>query len=153
MIDTPQILQTEAQLTAVIRMTIPRADVQRMMGNGMKELVQTVNDQHVVMCSAVFTHHFTMDPATFDFEIGVPVKSAVTAAGRVRPGSLPAVRVARTVYHGGYEGLGAAWGELEAWIKAQGHTAAPDLWEVYVAGPESSPDPAQWRTEFNRPLR
>jgi len=27
-----------------------------------------------------------------------------------------------------------------------------DLWEVYVAGPESGPDPATWRTELNRPL-
>ena len=29
-----------------------------------------------------------------------------------------------------------------AWIDAEGHTPAPDLWEIYVAGPESGPDPA-----------
>jgi effector-binding domain-containing protein len=62
------------------------------------------------------------------------------------------MRVARTVYRGPYEGLGTAWGEFNAWIAANGHTPAPDLWECYVAGPESSPDPATWRTELNRPL-
>jgi len=152
MIDTPQIVQTEAVAAAVLRMTVPRAEIKLAMGNGMKELLQTVNDQKVLMAGAIFSHHFQMDPARFDFEIGVPVKSVVRAAGRVRPGSLPAARVARTVYHGGYEGLGAAWGEFEQWLKANGHTPAPDLWEVYVAGPESSPDPAAWRTELNRPL-
>ena len=69
-----------------------------------------------------------------------------------RPGTLPAVKVARTVYQGGYEGLGGAWGELMRWIEAQGHTAATDLWECYLAGPESGPDPSAWRTELNRPL-
>ena len=60
--------------------------------------------------------------------------------------------MARTVYHGGYEGLGPAWGEFLGWIESQGLKSAEDLWEVYAAGPESSPDPANWRTELNRPL-
>lgn len=42
--------------------------------------------------------------------------------------------------------------EIVDWIEANGHRPAPDLWERYVAGPESSPDPAAWRTELNRPL-
>ena len=48
------------------------------------------------------------------------------------------MKVARTIYHGGYDGLGAAWGELDAWIAAHGHTPAVDLWECYAAGPELS---------------
>jgi hypothetical protein len=32
MIDTPQITQSAAQLTAVIRLTIPRAEIQKVMG-------------------------------------------------------------------------------------------------------------------------
>ena len=35
---------------------------------------------------------------------------------------------------------------------AQGHMPGQDLWERHVAGPESNPDPATWRTELNRPL-
>jgi effector-binding domain-containing protein len=88
----------------------------------------------------------------FDFEIGVPVKTPVSPVGRVQAGQLPAATVARTVYQGPYEGLGSAWEEFVAWIAAEGHTPAADLWECYVAGPESNPDPATWRTELNRPL-
>ena len=88
----------------------------------------------------------------FDFEIGVPLEKPVAAAGRMQPCQRSAMRVARTVYQGPYEGLGAAWGEFIAWIAANGYSPAPDLWECYVAGPESGPDPANWRTQLDRPL-
>ena len=61
--------------------------------------------------------------------------------------------LARTVYHGPYQGLPDGWGEFVQWMKANGHEQAEDLWEVYLVGPQSSPDPADWRTELNRPLK
>ncbi len=152
MLDTPQITETAAQLTAVIHLTIPRAEIRNVMGPGIGELMAAIAAQGIAPAGPWFTHHLRMDPDTFDFEIGVPVTVPVAAAGRMKPGQLPATRVARTVYHGAYEGLGAAWGEFDAWIAAKGHTPGTDLWECYVVGPESSPDPVNWRTELNRPL-
>ena len=64
----------------------------------------------------------------------------------MQPGQWPAMRVARTVYHREYEGLGAAWGEFDAWIAAEEYTPGADLWECYVAGQESNPDLATWCT-------
>jgi effector-binding domain-containing protein len=122
------------------------------MGPGIQEVMGTLAAQGIQPAGPWFTHHLRMDPNTFDFEICVPVSRPVTAAGRVQPGELPAAKVARSVYHGPYEGLGAAWGELMAWVSANGHTPRENLWERYVAGPESSPNPADWRTELNRPL-
>ena len=152
MLDTPQIVQTDALLTAIIRLTIPREEIRNVMGPGIAELMAAVTAQGVGPAGPIYTHHLRIDPHTFDFEIGVPVRARVAAAGRVKAGHLRAATVARTVYHGPYEGLGPAWAEFDAWIAAQGHTPAPDLWECYVAGPESNPDPATWRTELNRPL-
>jgi effector-binding domain-containing protein len=152
MLDTPQITQTAAQLTALIHLTIPREEIQNVMGPGIGELMAAVAAQGIAPVGPWFNHHLKMDPGTFDFEISVPVMTPIAATGRVKAGQLPATTVARTVYHGPYEGLGAAWAEFNAWIAAQGHTAGPDLWECYVAGPESNPDPATWRTELNRPL-
>jgi effector-binding domain-containing protein len=152
MLDKPQIVRTTAQPAAVIRLTIPRAEIRKVMGPGIAELLAAVSAQGIAPAGPVFSHHFRMDPDTFDFEVGVPVTAPVSATGRVKAGELPAATVARTVYHGDYEGLGAAWGEFIGWITAEGHTPAPNLWECYVTGPESSPDPAAWRTELNRPL-
>jgi effector-binding domain-containing protein len=151
-IDTPCVTESAAQLTAVIRLTVPRAEIQHVMGPGYQELMAAVAGQGIAATGPWFTHHLRMDPDVFDFELGIPVAAPVRPAGRVQPGELPAARVARAVYRGPYEGLGEAWGEFQAWMKAQGLTGRPDLWECYAAGPESSPDPAHWRTELNRPL-
>jgi effector-binding domain-containing protein len=153
MIDAPQLVRTQDQPAAVIRVTIPRQEIREVMGPGITEVMAAVVAQGIGPAGPVFSHHLRMDPGTFDLEIGVPVSAPVTAIGRVKPGELPAALVARTVYRGDYEGLGPAWGEFDAWIKTSGHTPAPDLWECYLAGPESNPDPATWRTELNRPLR
>jgi len=151
-LDTPQITHSDAQLTAAIRLTIPREEIQHVMGPGIEELMAALAAQGITPAGPWFTHHFRMDPQTFDFEICVPVTTPVAATGRVQPGELPAAKVARTVYRGPYEGLGAAWGEFDAWIAANGHVSGADLWECYQVGPESSPDPANWRTVLNRPL-
>lgn len=152
MIDTPKIVTVKEQKTAMIHLTVPRSEIRTVMGPGLNEVHAAIEAQGVEKSGPWLTHHRRMDPKVFDFEICVPVKSDVTASGRVRPGTLPAGRVARTVFHGDYEGLGAAWGEFQDWIKAQGLKPAPDLWEVYVAGPETGKGPGSYRTELNQPL-
>ena len=152
MIDTPQITQTTAQLTAIIHLTIPREEMQNVFGPGVGELMATIAAQGIEPAGPVFTHHLKITPEIFDFELSVPVSGPVVARGRVKPSEWPAMKVARTVYHGPYEGLPAAWGKFMGWIEAEGHKPAPDLWECYITHPDSNPDPASWRTELNRPL-
>ncbi len=152
MLSTPEIIQTSAQEAAVIRLTIPRSDMPKHFGPAVAELLKALADQNVEPVGAVFAHHLKMTADTFDFELGVKVSGPVKAAGRVRPGQLPAAKVARAIYSGPYEGLPSAWGEFNAWMNANGHKQAEDLWELYSIGPHSTPDPASWRTELNRPL-
>jgi effector-binding domain-containing protein len=151
-LDTPRITESADQLTALIPLTVPSAAIQEVMGPGIREVFAALAAQGVAPAGPWFTHHRRPPTDTFDFDICVPVAAPVAAAGRVRPGRLPAARVARAVYRGPYEGLAAAWGEFHAWVVANGHTPRADLWECYLVGPESGDDPAGWRTELNRPL-
>ena len=153
MIDTPQIVQTTVQLTAVIRLTIPRADMQKEMGPAIAELQGVVAAQGIGPAGPWLSHHLKMSPDVFDFEVAVPVLVPVMPTGRVTASRLPAARAARTTYQGDYSGLGPAWGELRAWVDANGHVAGTDLWEVYRVGPDTSADPANWRTDLYQPLR
>jgi effector-binding domain-containing protein len=153
MIATPEIVQTDAEMAAVIHLTIPRAEMMKSFGPAVGELVAELTRQGVTPQGAVFAHHLTMSAATFDFEVGFRINTPVKANGRVKPGELPAARVARTIYSGPYEGLHPARGEFNQWMKANDLRQADDLWEVYSVGPQSTPDPANWRTELNRPLR
>ena len=152
MIETPQLAETATQHTAVIHFRIPRGEMPRVMGPGVDELLSTLGAQGIVPAGPLFTHHFKMEPGLFDFDLGWPVATPVGDAGRVRASQLLVTKVARTVYHGSYEGLPAAWGEFMDWIVAQGHKPSGDLWECYVVGPADGCDAAGWRTQLNRPL-
>jgi effector-binding domain-containing protein len=153
MISTPAIIETTAQEAAVIRLTVPRSAMMQQFSPAVGELLAELRAQGIEPVGGVFAHHLQMSPDTFDFELGIQVTTPVRANGRVQRGALPAARVARTVYSGPYEGLPGAWNELMAWMGANGLTPAEDLWELYAVGPQSSPDPAGWRTELNRPIR
>jgi effector-binding domain-containing protein len=151
-IETPHITHTNAKHTAVIRLIVPRAEIKSVWGPAIAEVMAAVSAQGVDPSGPVFSHHLKLDPDTFDFEVGIPVTTRLSATGRVTASQLPATTVAQTVYHGPYEGLGAAWSEFDEWISNGGFKPASNLWECYVAGPESNPDPSTWRTELNRPL-
>lgn len=153
MLDTPQIIETTAREAAVIHLTVPRSDMMKVFGPAVGELMAALSAQGQKPDGPVFAHHLMMSADTFNFELGVKVSTPVKATGRMKPSELPAGKVARTVYSGPYEGLPAAWGEFTKWIKANGYEQADDLWEIYSVGPQSTPDPAGWRTELNRPLK
>jgi effector-binding domain-containing protein len=152
MIETPLKTQMTAQLTATIHLQIPRAEMPKLFGPAVNELMRVLGEQGVAPLGPVFAHHFSGSADTFDFEVGVPVAATVVANGRVRPGQVPAAPVVKTIYRGPYEALGDAWGNFDQWIKDNGLAAASDLWEVYVKGPESGDDATAWETELIRPL-
>ena len=66
------------------------------------ELLATIAAQGIAPSGPVFTHHLRRPTDTFDFEISVSVSAPVVASGRVQPGTWPAMKVARTFYHGAY---------------------------------------------------
>ena len=152
-LDTPQIVQTTAQTAAVIHLSVPRGDMMKVFGLAVGELMAALAEQGIKPEGAIFAHHLKMSADNFDFELGLRVSTPIKAIGRVKPGELPAAKVARTVYSGPYEGLPAAWSEFNKGIKANGYDQADDLWELYSIGPQSTPDPEGWRTELNRPLK
>ena len=152
MIDTPQIVQTTGKLTAFIHLTLSQEEMPKVFVACVGELIAGIQAQGIEPAGPVFTHHLRRPTDTFDFELCVPVATPVAAAGRIQPGEWPAMRVARTIYHGPYEGLPEAWGDFMDWMETNKLEQAEDLWECYLTGPHTDPDPATWQTELNRPL-
>jgi effector-binding domain-containing protein len=152
MIEPPHIVQTVGRPTAIIHITVPQEEIQEVMGPALQELRGAIADQGITPAGPWFTHHLRRPSGSFDFEVSVPVERPVRPTGRIQPSVWPEMKVARTIYHGAYEGLGDAWSEFIDWMEANGLESTQDLWEVYAVGPESSEDPADWQTELNQPL-
>nr|WP_316653100.1 GyrI-like domain-containing protein [uncultured Gellertiella sp.] len=139
MLEPPRILEADEQLTAVVRFEIPRAAIGEAMGSGRMELMEVLAAQGIQPDGPWFSRHFRMDPAIFDFEVGLPVASVIAPSGRVSPGTLPKGRIACTVYHGPYEGLGTAWSDFVLWMEENGHQPGAELWEHYATGEDGMP--------------
>lgn len=152
MIDTPQIVQSAQQRTAAIHVTVARGAIAQAFSPAVSELMAALHAQGIVATGPLISYHLTMPGEVFDFDIALPVGQEVAASGRVFASDLPAMTVARCVYRGPMEGLGAAWGELRHWMAANGHTARPLIWERYLVAPGATPDPSAWQTELNWPL-
>ena len=152
MIDTPILTEATAQAAAVIHLTIPRAAIQAVMHPAIEELLAAIRAAGAQPAGPLYTHHLTTSSTEFDFEVGFPVSGPIAPSGRVKMSGLPAARVVRTIYRGPYEDLFGAWSEFSEWMKRAQHKGTGQIWERYVVGPESGPDPAQWQTELNIPL-
>ena len=153
MLETPTIVQTTDQLTAVIRLTIPHSSMRQEMGPAITEVSEVVKAQGIGPAGPWLSHYLSISPDQFDVEVAVPVLAPVVATGRVQPARLPAARAARATFHGDYAGLGAAWAEFRAWVEANGQVPGVDCWEVYRVGPERSGNSEDWRTDLYQPLR
>ena len=81
---------------------------------GIQELMSTVAAQGVKPTGPWFSRHFKIDASSWDFEISIPVDTVVKPQGRVKPSELSSRKVARAIYRGPYEGLGAAWQDASA---------------------------------------
>jgi effector-binding domain-containing protein len=105
MLDTPQFIQTVEKLTAVIYLTVPRAEISHVMGPAITEIMSSIAAQGATITGPCFSYHQKRPTDIFDFEVGFPVSRPITAAGRVKMSKLPAVKVVRTIYKVAMKGL------------------------------------------------
>src|SRR5690349_11716378 len=122
MIDTPKKTRTRDQNMAFVHITVAKDKIREVMGPGLKEVSAALEAQRIKPTGPWFTHHLRMDPKVWDFHICLPLEGAakVKPTGRVAQGLLASANVVRTIYRGGYEGLGEGWGAFDTWIREQG---------------------------------
>ena len=149
MISPPEVVTTQEVPTATIHLVIPGRDMPKYMDPAIQEIIQVLADQGMRPVGPMFSYHHRRPSDTFEFEIGFPVERAITEAGRVKNGKLPAERVVRTVYQGPYEGLSQAWPALQEWVREQKLPETGRFFECYLNNPDEVKDPKDYRTELN----
>ena len=149
---SPQIIEVEETLTAVIHLTVPREHIAKVMGPAIAELVTTITIQGSRPVGPLYTFHWQPPTDTFDFEVGFPISMPIEPKGPVKMGRLPAGRVATITYQGGYEGLAAAWSEFCECLANDGLTCGASSWEYYLVGAERVDCPEEFRTQLFKPV-
>jgi effector-binding domain-containing protein len=145
----PELVTADAVTTAVIRRTVPMAELAGFYDGAFRTLAETLARQGVTPAGPAFGLYHGAPTETADVEAGFPTDRRVEADGEVVAGSLPAGRIARVVHRGAYDALGESWERLHSWVVAQGLRPGPLMWELYVTEPTPDIDPGDLRTELN----
>ncbi len=144
----------EARSVASIRTVIDSRKMSEELGVLFPEVVRVMGEQGVQPSGPPFSrlHRIDREKNEIDVEAGLPVRSPITAQGRVKPGELPGGRVARTWHAGEYHELPRSYARLESWMKSQKLAARAPFWEVYWTDPGIEPDPKNWLTQILWPV-
>lgn len=145
----PDIEHVETRSTAVIRASVPVAEIVGFFDGAFGELAAVLAEQGITPSGPAFSRYDRPPAETFDLEVGFPTDTAIEPTGRVVNGSLPEGRVARLIHEGSFDGLTDSWERLHHWIAGTGHTPTSTFWEVYLTEPSPEMDPADLRTELN----
>jgi effector-binding domain-containing protein len=88
----------------------------------------------------------------FEVTVGFPVDGRPETGGPLVAETLPGGPVATAVHSGSYDTLASTYDLVIEWLTAR-HIAVPEMmWEEYLVGPDSTPDPSAWRTRVVFPL-
>jgi effector-binding domain-containing protein len=96
---------------------------------------------------------YTIDDDKATVEAGFPVAVPIIGDGYIVASTLPHGPVAIAVHSGGYDTLGETYRVVTDWLGLHGYAERGPMWEVYLTGPGSHPDPDTWRTEVVVPYQ
>lgn len=142
----------EPQHAAAIRAEVPMAELREVFDRGFGAVMEAAGAQGVPVVGPPFGFYPRMPGETVEVVVGFPVATPIAAAGEVVPFELPGGRVVTGTHVGPYEALERTYGELLAWVQAQGLELAAGMWESYLSDPGAEPDPSTWRTLIVWPL-
>jgi effector-binding domain-containing protein len=156
-ITEPKLEDRDAQPYVGIRTQAPMRTFKQAIPQLLGEVFAWLEKQGVEPASAPFMRYHVINMAgNMDFELGVPVATAVSGNGRVSPGVLPAGRYASLVYTGVNNGIkgnkalldwaaenGITW---DRWDDANGDAFRSRV-EFFLTNPAEEPNQAKWETE------
>lgn len=157
-----KILRAPAVPTAVVRASdVPMATIGGLFDEAFGKAFPAAFAQGLAPAGPAFALYTRMTDGpdvVVDVEIGFPLDGPlieqlddepIEVDGlRLEASVLPAADVAVTSHLGGFDGLGAAWGQLMGEIGGMGRAPGMPFWESYVTEPSPDMDPADLRTDL-----
>ena len=143
--------EAASERLAGVRGTYRIAELGEVMGREFGRIMGAIAAQGVRPSGGAVTVYHGWTEDTVDAEIAFTIDGDFTAQEDVKPGTLPGGKVAFTVHVGPYDHVGAAYGAIQEYAKANDLTLADTMWERYLTGP-AEPDLSKHVTEVFWPL-
>jgi len=88
----------------------------------------------------------------FDVVAGFPVTAPLLPGDRFVNAELPGGQSVEAIHRGAYDDLADTYDGLIAWLAERDLEPADQVWEEFLAGPDTEGDPARWCTRIVYPL-
>jgi len=80
------------------------------------------------------------------------VSGGLAGDGKIKVNRMPEAQMACVIHQGTYADFGQAYSALAGWVEANGFRICGPNREIYLSGPESTSDPANYVTEIQFPV-
>lgn len=87
-----------------------------------------------------------------DVEVWFEVTGPFTSVADAACVQVPEQQIASGMLHGPYEGIDLVFEAIGDWVSRHEYRFAGPMFDLYVVGPNDTPDPAQWLTEVCAPV-
>jgi effector-binding domain-containing protein len=148
------IKELPAQRVVAVRATTTMDKVGQALQSGWRQLFGSLGASAMTPSGPPFAIYYSYggESGEVELEACLPTTGEVVASPPITVRDEPAVSVAATLHKGPYDGVGAAYEALQAWMAAQGRQIAGPPREVYLTDPQQVTDPADYLTEVQWPV-
>jgi effector-binding domain-containing protein len=143
-----EIKMQPAQPMMSIRMRTSVQNLPMVLGKAFGDVAMAIGEQGQQPQGPPFVAYYNMDMEDLDIEAGFPVAKKLSGKGDVKPGEIPAGKVATCVYTGPYgEVMKAAYEALTKYVEEKGEAPTGIVYEIYFNSPMDTP-PAELQTQI-----
>jgi predicted enzyme related to lactoylglutathione lyase/effector-binding domain-containing protein len=150
--EEPVLVHCTEQPTAVVRETVAMDALPEFFSRAFGAVMAEAQGQNVQLAGPPFALYRGMPTETVDVEAGFPVAGSLADTGTVAPGTLPEADAFEAVHTGPYDTLGETYSAIQDRIREAGKNPSSAMWEFYLNGPPSEPDPSKWQTKVVWPV-
>jgi effector-binding domain-containing protein len=141
------------QYVMSIRTRTTVQDLPMVLGKAFGDVAMAIGEQGQQPQGPPFVAYYNMDMQDLDIEVGFPAGKKLQAKGDVRPGEIPAGKMATCVYTGPYgDGMKAAYEALGKYVEEKRQVPTGVVYEIYFNSPMDTP-PEKLQTQIVFPLK
>jgi effector-binding domain-containing protein len=137
---TPEIVELPERQAAVVAIEGKADELPRRIGEAFHLTMQAIGSSGAEISGPPFVRYFEFGERILA-EAGFPFTGTLVPTDGVREATLPAGRAVTTTYVGPYDGIGAAWERVTAWLLERRLDRRDAPWETYLTGPDEPGPP------------
>lgn len=148
----PRMVHCKEQPAAVLREQVPMDALTEFFGRAFGAVMAVAAAQGVQLVGPPFALYRGKPTQTVDVEAGFPIVGSFNDTAGLVATTLPETEAFEAIHVGPYDTLEKTYEVIQQRMTAQGLIPSDTMWEYYLNGPETEPDPSKWETQVVWPV-